>query len=165
MALPLRRVCGHQRAKNWAIGATQALASPVCVDHSWTLNLCTVKPAAPPKPPPGHYACVHAVLGGLRLADPGLTTEPRGLTATQCRPADLFTTVAVWHPTMQQSPKRCSSSCFRSQNLTPHKRNPRPTSSRHRLSSSRCHPNFAGRSIMLQRTTHFGQLSSAQVET
>ena len=35
------------------------------------------------------------VLGGLRLADPGLTTEPRGLTATQSRPADLFTTTAV----------------------------------------------------------------------
>ena len=42
----------------------------------------------------GHYGCVHAVLSGLKLADPG-TTEPRGLTETQSRPADLFTTAAV----------------------------------------------------------------------
>ena len=34
-------------------------------------------------------------LGGLRLADPGITTEPRGLTETQSRLADLFTTTAV----------------------------------------------------------------------
>ena len=43
----------------------------------------------------GHYACVHAVLGGETLADPGITTEPGGLTATQSRPDDLFTTAAV----------------------------------------------------------------------
>ena len=42
-----------------------------------------------------HYACVHAVLGGLKLADPGITAEPRGLTTTQSRPADLFTTAPV----------------------------------------------------------------------
>ena len=29
-------------------------------------------------------------LSGLKLADTGITTEPRGLTATQPRPADLF---------------------------------------------------------------------------
>ena len=39
--------------------------------------------------------CVHAVLGALKLADPGITTEPRGLTASQSRPADMFTTAAV----------------------------------------------------------------------
>ena len=43
----------------------------------------------------GHSACVHAVLGGLELADPGTPTEPRGLTESQSRPADLFTTAAV----------------------------------------------------------------------
>ena len=32
---------------------------------------------------------------GLKLADPGITTEPRGLTASQSRPADIFTTAAV----------------------------------------------------------------------
>ena len=43
----------------------------------------------------GHHACVHAVLGGLLLADPGITTQPRGLTSTQSRLADLFATSAV----------------------------------------------------------------------
>ena len=44
----------------------------------------------------GHYACVHAVLGELKLADdPGITTEPRGLTETESRPADLFPTAPV----------------------------------------------------------------------
>ena len=43
----------------------------------------------------GHYACVRAVVDGLRLADPAITTEPRGLTTTTSRPADIFTTAAV----------------------------------------------------------------------
>ena len=30
----------------------------------------------------GHYACVRALVEGFRLADPGVTTEPRGLTST-----------------------------------------------------------------------------------
>ena len=38
---------------------------------------------------------IHAVLGRLRLAVPGITRERRGLTETQSRPADLFTTAAV----------------------------------------------------------------------
>ena len=38
---------------------------------------------------------VHAFIGGLRLADAGVTTEPRGLTSTQARPADMFTVAAV----------------------------------------------------------------------
>ena len=41
----------------------------------------------------GHYACVHVVVGGLKLADPGITTEPRGLEKTQSRPPDFFFTV------------------------------------------------------------------------
>ena len=36
----------------------------------------------------GHYACVHAVVCGMKLADPGITTEPY-------RPADISTTAAV----------------------------------------------------------------------
>ena len=40
----------------------------------------------------GHYACVHGRLGGLKLADPTITTEAKGLTEAQSRPADLFTT-------------------------------------------------------------------------
>ena len=42
----------------------------------------------------GHCACVHAVVCGMKLADPGITTEPRGLTASQSRPSDIFTTAA-----------------------------------------------------------------------
>ena len=37
----------------------------------------------------------YAVVCGLKLADPGITTEPRGLTASQPRPADIFTAAAV----------------------------------------------------------------------
>ena len=43
----------------------------------------------------GHDACVHAVLGGLKLADPGISMESRGLAEAQSMPADLFTTAAV----------------------------------------------------------------------
>ena len=60
-----------------------------------------------------HYACVHAVFGGVRLADPGITTEPRGLTEAPSRTVDLFTAAAVpgrsagldvcvWPPKTQQ---------------------------------------------------------------
>ena len=43
----------------------------------------------------GHYACVRAIVQGLRLADPAVTTEPRGLSSTQARPADILTVAAV----------------------------------------------------------------------
>jgi len=43
----------------------------------------------------GHYACVRAVVAGLRAADPAVTTEPQGLTDSQARPADILTTAAV----------------------------------------------------------------------
>ena len=43
----------------------------------------------------GHYAVVRSVVEGLRLADPTVTTEPRGLTSTQARPADILTLAAV----------------------------------------------------------------------
>ena len=43
----------------------------------------------------GHYAVVRAMLEGFRLADPSVCTEPRGLTSTQSRPADIFTLAAV----------------------------------------------------------------------
>ena len=35
------------------------------------------------------------VVCGMKLADPGITTEPRELTAAQSRPADIFITTAV----------------------------------------------------------------------
>ena len=53
---------------------------------SWTLNL----PAALLTLPE------HTTLGGLKLADPMITTKPRGLTEAQSRPADLLTAAAVW---------------------------------------------------------------------
>ena len=43
----------------------------------------------------GHHACGHAVLGGLKFANPGVATEPQGLTETPSRLADSFTTAAV----------------------------------------------------------------------
>ena len=43
----------------------------------------------------GHYAVVRAVVDGLKLADPAITTEPRRLTTSISRPADIFTTAAV----------------------------------------------------------------------
>ena len=43
----------------------------------------------------GHYACVRAVVEGLKLADPAVTTEPRGLTTSTSRPADILTTAVV----------------------------------------------------------------------
>ena len=73
MVLPPGRVCKWcpdtpMCRKDWAIGAGQALAHAVCVDHSQTLNLSTAKPAARPKPPEGTMLAF-TVLGGRRLAD------------------------------------------------------------------------------------------------
>ena len=42
----------------------------------------------------GYHAGVHAVVCGMKLADPGITAEPR-LTASQSNLADIFTTAAV----------------------------------------------------------------------
>ena len=58
--------------------------------HSWTAETCSNAEATR-----RHYACVHAVVCGMKLADPGITTEPRGLTASQSRPADIFTTAGA----------------------------------------------------------------------
>ena len=43
----------------------------------------------------GHYAVVKAVLQLVKLADAAATTEVRGLTNTQSKPADIFTSAAV----------------------------------------------------------------------
>ena len=43
----------------------------------------------------GHHACVHAVVCGMKLADPGIATEPSGLTGSQSRLTDILTTAAV----------------------------------------------------------------------
>ena len=54
-----------------------------------------MKNAALLRPPEDTTLAFHAVFGGLKLADPGVTTEPRGLTEAQSRPVDLFSTAAV----------------------------------------------------------------------
>ena len=70
----------------------------------------------------GHHACVRAVVCGLKLADTGITTGPRGLTASQSRPADIFTTTAVpgrsaaldvcvWPPPTQQQLEETQRKC------------------------------------------------------
>ena len=43
----------------------------------------------------GHYAVVRALVDGFRLADPAVTTEPKDLTSTSDRPADILTLAAV----------------------------------------------------------------------
>ena len=43
----------------------------------------------------GHYACVRVLVEGFRLADPATTTEPRGLSDSMARPADILTNAAV----------------------------------------------------------------------
>ena len=104
MASPPGRPCGkcpdvarlhHQRAEEtWrqALGVCRAVSvlRLLFCTLSWSMQ----KPAAPLKPR-GGTACVHIVVCGMKLADPGTTTEPRGPTASQSRPADIFTATAV----------------------------------------------------------------------
>ena len=52
-----------------------------CLEHS---EVCATAEATR-----GHYACVRALVDGFKMADPGVTTEPRGLTSTAARPADI----------------------------------------------------------------------------
>ena len=54
-----------------------------CLNHS---EVCAIGEATR-----GHYAVVRSLVDGIKIADPAVTTEPRGLTRTQARPADLFT--------------------------------------------------------------------------
>ena len=63
----------------WVASTDAAVPSWI---HSWN----TQKPASPPEATRGHYTCVHALLCGMKLPDPGITTEFRGLTASQSRP-------------------------------------------------------------------------------
>ena len=60
------------------------------LDHPTGIQTCSTAEATR-----GHYACLQEYFDGLKLADPGITTEPRGLTASQPRPPDILTTAAV----------------------------------------------------------------------
>ena len=85
----------HQRAeKTWKHG----------VDRIWRVPLVSLLPGPTAgtwrnlqhrRSYAGDFVCVHAVVCGRKLADPGITTEPRGLTASQARLTDIFTTTAV----------------------------------------------------------------------
>ena len=57
----------------------------------------------------GHYACVHAVLGGLKLADLGITTEPRW-PSSPCLASRRATT-----PSRHSNTAVCSKHRFQSQ--------------------------------------------------
>ena len=72
-----------------ACGACRLCGCPLDpqLDHSET---CAIAEATW-----GHYAVMRATVSGFKLADPGITTEPRGLTSTQARPADILSTAAV----------------------------------------------------------------------
>ena len=99
MALPPGRVCGkcldtarlhHQREEEtWKQGMDrirEVLTVRLLLVPQLELGeICSTAEAAR-----RHYGCVHAVVCGSKLANRGITTEPRGLTASQCRPADLF---------------------------------------------------------------------------
>ena len=103
-ALPLRCVRGQRPdatrrhtsvQKTRGTRAWTGLANAVCVDDSWTSQIEHGETCSPAEATEGHHACVHAVFGGLPLADPGITTEPRGLTEAQSRVAHLFTIAAA----------------------------------------------------------------------
>ena len=73
----------------------QDSASAVCAAPSWTHSWNMARLAAPPKLRGDTARLFHAAVCGTKLADPGITTEPRGLSGAQSRTADIFTTAAV----------------------------------------------------------------------
>ena len=125
VTLSVGRVCGqcphasrlhHQRAdKTWqqSVGRGQCRSCGSFLDP----QLEHGEPCSTAEATRGHYACVHAVVCGLKkVADPGITTEPRGLTASQSRPTDIFTTSAVPGRSAAQDVRgflQCSSSTRR----------------------------------------------------
>ena len=58
-----------------------------CLEHAET---CAQNEATK-----GHYAVVRAMADGLRMADPGVAVEVRGLADNNARPADIHTIAAV----------------------------------------------------------------------
>ena len=71
------------------------VASADAAVPSWTHNWKTQETCRNAEATRGHYACVRAVVCAMKLADPGITTEPRRLTASQSRPTDIFTATAA----------------------------------------------------------------------
>ena len=83
----------HQRAKKKKrLGIKSCTGSGQCrLCGSFLDSTCACETCSTAEATRGHCACVRAVLGGLKLADTAITTEPRGVTERQSRPADLFT--------------------------------------------------------------------------
>ena len=83
-AMSSRRTITSTCNKGSATGPTRASVSATYVDHSWTLNTSTVKPAALLKPPEDTTLAFTAFFfGGPTIADPGVTTELRGFMEAQ----------------------------------------------------------------------------------
>ena len=148
-----------------ATGPTRASVSAVCVDHSWTQlehgEACSTAEATR-----GQYACVHAVLGGLKLAD---------IFTTAGNSAALDVCVATSNAAAFR--EGAVQAAFSPENLALQTRNSRPACPRHRLSPSgsdsrrsttpTSHPNPTMRSrhcSVPQRSAKVSQISSAQME-
>ena len=137
--------------KDSATEPRRALANAVCVDHSETPRLSTENSAAPPTP----------------LGD--ITTEPRGLTEAQSRPADFFTTAAV--PGRSAALVVCvaSSTAAAAQGDAAQPAfDSKILHYRHQIPDPSSHPNPAACSrhrIMPQRTPDVGNIPSTQMET
>ena len=76
----------------------------------------------------GRYVCVHALLGWLKLADVGVTKEPRGLTEATSRPSDRCCPRTRRGPGCMRGVFQCSSSAWgcsacdcRTKNVSPSK--------------------------------------------
>ena len=144
--LPLRRVCSRcpntarlsspTCRKGWAIGAPQAAASAVCVDHSWTLSLSTEKPAAPPKPSRSTMRAFTPSLEDLNLL---IQEVPQSPEDPQKHNADrlIFSPPLLSQDAVAAAARgdAAQAACDRTKRA-PQERNPRPTSSRHRVSST-----------------------------
>ena len=64
--------------KNLVTESGWEVASADAVAPSWTHSWNTLKTCNNAEAAREHCACVHAAVFGMKLADPGITTEPRG---------------------------------------------------------------------------------------
>ena len=133
----------------------------------------------------GHCACVHAVLGGLRHPRNPEDSQKHNLDRLIFEAPLLSQDTArlwtcAWHPPKLQQPERdAAQAAYDRKNLSHERREiPRPTGSRHRVSSPgpdstwsatpSSHPNPTTRSghrILPQRATNVSESPSTQMDT
>ena len=89
--------------RDLVIAAVWETVGVVFVELSCTCSWNTARLAVRRRQQEGHYACVHALSGGLTLANPAITTELRGLTDSTSRPADIFNIATV--PCARRGPR------------------------------------------------------------